>query len=47
MNNYIYVDSAYAIKVHDDIIRISGGREGFNDIGLLGVCRINSSKTHN
>lgn len=35
MNNYIYVDSEYAIKVHDDIIRISGGLEGFNNIGLL------------
>ena len=35
MNRYIYVDLSYAIKVHDEIIRISGGREGLNNIDLL------------
>jgi len=32
---YIYFDLEYAIKVHDFIIKISGGREGTHDIGLL------------
>lgn len=31
----IYFDVSYAINVHDEIIRISGGREGIHDIGLI------------
>ena len=31
----IYFDSIYAQRIHDDIIQISGGKEGINDISLL------------
>ncbi len=30
----LYFDIEFAIKIHDKIIEMSGGREGFNDIGL-------------
>ena len=33
--SYIYFDLAYAIKVHDFIIEVSGGREGTHNVGLI------------
>jgi death-on-curing protein len=34
-DNYIYFDSAHAVKVHDWIIENSGGLAGSNELGLL------------
>ena len=31
----IYFNSIHAQKIHDDIIRISGGLEGIHNIGLI------------
>src|SRR5947199_234236 len=31
----LYFDVHYAIKVHDNILAVSGGKEGIRDLGLL------------
>lgn len=35
MPSIVYLDLKYAIKTHDKIIEISGGKLGIHDIGLL------------
>jgi death-on-curing protein len=35
MNKILYFDVRYAIKTHDIILNISGGKEGYRDLGLL------------